>query len=250
MKKTIGQLLPSKIKSFLRSWIWKELSPRWTTQSGVEVYIQSPADWVLYNDIFVDHEYDKPIKDCFSSTEENPVILDLGANVGFFSLRVVDLLRRLESTVKPKIIGVEGSPRVYKDLLARTDQPPLRDLAEYHLGLVGHRSGHGTIHSPRFHAVGSTSEEAGRHSYKQKYIDLTNIIPNKDIGLIKCDIEGSEYHFVQNYKDLIYRSNLLVIEVHSNTEGSVNLEEEILHLGFDTRYKLRETDHAKLLFFQ
>jgi hypothetical protein len=58
------------------------------------VKVASKGEWWVYNDIFVDGEYDMPIHTALE--DRSPVrpfiVLDLGANVGYFALRVLDLI--------------------------------------------------------------------------------------------------------------------------------------------------------------
>src|SRR5687768_2408116 len=83
----------------MKDWIWRRssgyLNLRRTLCSGIEIDLQSFADWCVYNDIFVEGEYDSAINDSLKSrTSQNFRVVDLGANVGFFTLRVLDRLRR------------------------------------------------------------------------------------------------------------------------------------------------------------
>src|SRR5271157_5421497 len=63
-------------------------------QSGLSVKVASKGEWWIYNDIFGDGEYDVPIHTALKSRSpvRTFVVLDRGANVGYFALRVLDLL--------------------------------------------------------------------------------------------------------------------------------------------------------------
>src|SRR3984885_479215 len=64
-----------------------------TLDSGLTVKVASKGEWWIYNDIFVNGEYDVPIQAALDTSSARPfVVLDLGANVGYFAFRVIDLI--------------------------------------------------------------------------------------------------------------------------------------------------------------
>src|ERR1700683_4924652 len=97
----LSRLAPRPIQSWLRDRYWRVksnllysrlyelLQLEYTLQSGIVLKVASKGEWWTYNDIFVNHEYDFSIQEALKS--HSPVhpftILDLGANVGYFSLR-------------------------------------------------------------------------------------------------------------------------------------------------------------------
>jgi len=192
--------------------------------------LKSESDWEIANEIFLQGDYDDAIDQAFlSNGSTGPVrILDLGANIGLFSLRCLDrhasakLQRRLE------LIAIEGSPSLFVELKQRlANYLDSRDLSlTAKQGLVGRRSGKGMIYSSVFHSCtntvvrpgGKTSTNIllGRHAEDSAYLDLDELIPpGGAVDLIKCDIEGSELDFLQSYETLLRRTRLLVIEFHS-----------------------------------
>ena len=82
----IKKMFPPAIKRTLQKIVYNSIKLNWKTKQGIVIKLKSPVDWTLYNDIFVDHEYDEAIKKTLR--KKNPSILDLGANVGFFILRI------------------------------------------------------------------------------------------------------------------------------------------------------------------
>ena len=249
MKEKIRKVLPEKVTDALREWVWRVMSPRWVTNSGVEIFVKSPAEWVIYNDIFVDCEYDKAIDLALSSSSEQPLILDIGANVGFFSLRVLDRWKSMEGRTPPKIIGFEGSPPVYEELVERTNQLSLPDLSEYHMGLIGKRNGKGRIYTSRFHAVNSVAKNIGYiGKYDVDYLDINDYIQDgKEVYLLKCDIEGSEYDFVREYEDLILRTRNMIVELHEVNGEELDVEERLLNMGFTSSEEVRSGEETRVL---
>ena len=84
----IKNSLTYRVNRKLETLLWKQLDLKWQLQSGIVVKIKSQAEWVIYNDIFVDREYDLPIQQVAAAGwSGRPLhILDLGANVGFLHL--------------------------------------------------------------------------------------------------------------------------------------------------------------------
>jgi hypothetical protein len=115
---TAKKLIPRPVKRRLlklRSQISEKEDFSWTVKSGLKIQVASKSDWVIYNDIFVDGEYDFTIKEALGLAvmDRNLTVLDLGANVGFFTLRFLDLLRQSDKKeLGCRITLVEGSPAV------------------------------------------------------------------------------------------------------------------------------------------
>lgn len=212
------EFLPEVLSQRLSTAVWKQLSPSRKLPSGLTVEVRSSAEWAVYNDIFVDGEYDSAINVLSSPTStEMPLIVDLGANVGYFALRFADLwLRRKGDYQNFSLVGVEGSPPTYRELMRRMDQPLLGDQCAFHSGLIGKRDGSGFISDLPFHVANSTGPNSSRFSQEAPFIDLDSLMPNdRRISLLKCDIEGSEEMFLENYPDLMRRVDLAVFELHS-----------------------------------
>lgn len=238
--------LPVKIKLHkLRG----RLSPgpdfAWTLRSGLNVRVASKSDWVIYNDIFVDGEYDPAIR---AALEAAPAgrglnVLDIGANVGFFTLRLIDLMRQGGHGLPPRVTLVEGSPSVVKELSARLlEENQLSESVRIEHGLVGERAGSATIAEHDFHAMNSIFLNRGDAGVKVDFVDLEKLLGDGEaIDLLKCDIEGAELTFLENYPDLLKRVRAAVFELHHercDTEKCVRI---LRDAGFTDQRTLRET---------
>lgn len=220
--------------------LWSLLSPEWTLPSGLKVTVASWAEWVTYNDIFVDGEYDIPIRHAVQHAAPGSVVLDVGGNVGYFALRFADLWLRERQTSQFKLVGVEGSPRTYPRLLSRLDQEALKGRADYRFGLAGERSGEAKISTSEFHVTDSIVTGDGSGT-SVPFLDLSTVVPpDVRISLIKCDIEGAEMMFIENYPDLLRRTDSIVIELQHqmyDSERCVTLLEEA---GLHHEQRLRD----------
>jgi len=100
-----------------------------TLRSGITLQVASKGEWWVYNDIFVNGEYDIPIlRSLETCSPLRPLtVLDLGANVGYFMLRVVDLVRQTRPEQRVDATMVEPSPRVFSELETRMRSQALPD---------------------------------------------------------------------------------------------------------------------------
>jgi FkbM family methyltransferase len=189
-----------------------------TLQSGVTVTVANRADWILYNDIFVDGEYDPAITQVMAicPPDETPVLLDIGANTGFFALRV----GHLHPLRDYRMVLIEGSPKVFKTLQDRLKKnTSLDEKCTVVNGLVGEPSGSGTLFECAFHANNSLFASNAMSEFVEVSIPFTNVDQVcesfTEISLLKCDIEGSEELFLDHYGELITQKvRFVVMEFH------------------------------------
>lgn len=191
--------------------------------SGVTIRVRSDSDWWVFNEVFVEGDYDPAIDLALSRGGQDPYVLDLGANVGFFAARVVDRAARRQA--RPQLALVEGSPTVYGELASRlADLRTAGASVEAVNGLIGDRTGKGVISEVEFGARNSVHADhnssivpvgqMARHEVP--FIDLDRLVgPDRRVDLLKCDIEGSEQSFIEQYHDdLLLRTDAAVFEFH------------------------------------
>jgi FkbM family methyltransferase len=189
--------------------------------------VKSDSDWAVANEIFVHGEYDDAILQAIRVEQQTgPLrILDLGANVGFFSLRCIHLYLQTKDPRSLEVFAVEGSTSLFADLERRLSGSSLGNVKlRLRNGLVGLRTGKAMFHSSWFNSCVngvsrgdkvSRNPLLNRYAEECEYIDLEQFLPARcALDLIKCDIEGSELEFLQNYPDLLGRTRNLVIEFH------------------------------------
>jgi hypothetical protein len=118
-RKLIGKVTPEPLKGPYRrireqrhTKLYESLDLRWTLKSGVKFTIRSASDWMMFCDIFLDGEYDKPIHRALSANVTSGVVrvLDLGANSGFFTFCLADRAQQAAFPGSIQIVAVEGSP--------------------------------------------------------------------------------------------------------------------------------------------
>jgi len=257
-------LLPGRVQSQIRERYWRIKSRflyqtlyRWVglehvLHTGVTIQVASKGEWWAYNEIFVNGDYDIPIEAALlGCSSPSFVVLDLGANVGFFTFRIVDLIRRhrLEN-ILPEITMVEGSPETFRVLERRVQSQhlPAGNFRTIH-GLIGRRTGNALIRESALNVKSTILDVPQGGGVEVAFVDLNSLMAEKpEIDLLKCDIEGSELLFIENYEDLIRRAKHAVFELHHgqcDTKKCVSILES---LGFRTEV-LESCDSTSLVHF-
>jgi FkbM family methyltransferase len=242
VKNVVKKYVPLEIQRSISNSLWDVLQLNWKLNSGLSVDIKSKSDWWMFNEIFVNNEYDSAIKLALKSASSNRTltILDLGANVGLFTMRVVDLLLANENSQIPFVItAVEGSPTIYADLQSRIIREPiLKDKVRLIHGLVGECQGSAKLYEAAFSARNSIFTNSSVHGVEVPYIDLNSLYSqDSEIDLLKCDIEGSELIFLENYKNLLPKVKVAILEMHHtlcNTARCIQIMKEAGFINHQT----------------
>jgi hypothetical protein len=85
---------------------------------------------------------------------------------------------------------------------------------------VGERTGDGVLHDDvveRSSSVHRPELSAHRRASTATvpYVNLSMLLAQEPrIALLKCDIEGSELCFIENYPDVLAKTNVAVFELH------------------------------------
>lgn len=183
-------------------------------------------------------------------------MLDLGANVGFFTLRLIDtIVRERGPDVSIRATLIEGSPACYAELQYRLSNNPLvQTHVRIEHGLVGQRSGSATIFQHAFHAANSVNNPTLKREGKGtevRFIDvsaLTQDMPR--IHLLKCDIEGSELSFLENYPDLLDKVDSVVMELHPDLCDVDHCRQILTGAGLTRRTVIRKMPDQSVEFFE
>jgi FkbM family methyltransferase len=244
---------PKAARRWLERRAWRRLDLRWTLSTGSCAEVRSRGDWVLYNDIFVDGEYDEPLVEALAAAPPGVpfTILDLGANVGFFALRALHRVRRSAAADRPvRIVCVEGNPRIFAELrqrLGSTHDPASQVTTA--LGLVGDRAGRARISDRAFHPMSRIVGDRERGVWVD-FVDLERLLPPPAaISLLKCDIEGSELHFLRTYPDLLQRVQSAVLELHPGLCDVDECTKLLDRAGLRPRKELRRSPSFTLQWF-
>ena len=228
----------------------------WTLRSGVRVILRSYADWCSYNEIFVNDEYTMPIRETIASVAGPLRVLDLGANFGYFTLKLADMFSQERASNDLSVWMVEASGSVCEELKRRIGQSGARIQWTVTNGLVGKRTGTARLNYARednqnfvdkggerdlWAGVGGTDEVT--------YLDIATLAADAPvIDLIKCDIEGSEFDFIESYPDLLQKTERMVIEFHTAFGDVAAALERLKDAGFTRSIVLREDPSIPVIY--
>ncbi len=249
-------LLPQPVAAGLRRFIWSLPNLRRELKSHLVVTVAGPADWVLFNDIFVEKEYDPAIDLALERAARGDragrplTVVDLGANVGYFTLRAVDRIDTAAPGSALRFVLVEPNPALIAELKRRLlTQPRLAACVTLLQGLVGsRREGMGVLFESPLHFESSLIGRRGLRRREVPYLDLDAALgAGAQVDLLKCDIEGAELELLAAYPDLLRRTAVCVIELHPEKCDAAACLRLLEEAGFDERRILREGDAWKVL---
>lgn len=248
------RFLPQSLQRRLHDAIYRRLGLFYRLDSGVTIWVESRTDWLVYNDIFLNREYDDAIQSLLNKPAPGATVLDLGCNTGFFTLRCLDLLRPEKFKTDFRWVSVDASAEslgLYRKRVLVGNE--LEGHVQVVHGMVGERSGSGLFYESTNHGnntrVNAKLESGRRYTQNEvKFVDLDALVPAGPIALIKCDIEGSEAGFVANYGPLIARAQSLVFEFHEGIYDRQALIKEIRAHGH-LHCTLRERPGTSLEYF-
>lgn len=165
-------------------------------------------DWVAVKEVLVNDEY-KCIEYLVFETQQ-PKILDLGANIGTFALRV---FKRFKNA---SVVSVEAAEDTYHVLKKNRDLNDKLDWTVFNFAVWGHdgplrlsRKG-----SPVSHRVTSSTGDELVNGISLN--TLLSKIHWDQVDLIKMDIEGSEESVVPISVDILNNTNYFLIEIHND----------------------------------
>ena len=228
-------------------WSGRELSH--TLTCDVRVSIASASDWAVYNEVFVDGEYDRAIQTVVASSVARPLVVDLGANVGYFALRFTDLGSRERGSETFELISVEGTAHTYAQLERHLDQPAIAGRCVARHGLVGQRTGSARISTSALTGMNSIRTRQSFSREEVPFVDLERLLPDRPISLLKCDIEGAEEMFCETYPDLLRRVTTLVIELHPQINDENRCRDLLRDAGLVHHRVARRYDEGSVEIF-
>ncbi len=195
----------------------------------------------VFKEIFMEDFYEAG--KLMKKLPSNPIIVDVGANAGFFNVLVFSKLKTarvfayepLASNIQLFRKTIDANPSMQNIQLI---QAAVTGIAKDSIELFTEDTTDNTVVSSVF---------SGFNKLNQKKISvpaqsLTSIIEKNNlekIDLLKLDCEGSEYDIIYNtHPSILNRVKMMVVEVHQidNDRNNLNsLDEYLQSLGYTTR---------------
>ena len=190
---------------------------------------KNTTDVTVFRQVFLDGEYD------FSIPGTEPkIIIDLGANVGMFTIHA-----KLKYP-HAKIISLEPEPGNFKQLQLNT--AGFENVTMLNKAIWNDDKGVSMIIDAMYGEWGATSESYSADAKNQVMVESTTMQGLIDlysiniIDILKIDIEGAEKYIFETETAWLEKVKVLIIELHDfmEKESSNNFFRAITKLkGFD-----------------
>ncbi len=149
------------------------------------------------------------------------LIVDLGAHCGHFSMLADTCFRLQFSGAEPEYVLIEPNPNLVGVIRNNLQRSRLCRRHLVYQGLVGGlRRGSATLWvSPRNYLSASLNPGQSTRGVTAQFLDLESLLHDRPIDLLKVDIEGAEYEFVDQYPILLGKVQAMMIEIHGAADS-------------------------------
>jgi FkbM family methyltransferase len=239
------RLLPASARARLRRALFDWLQLTWTTRAGVQIRVATYSEWIIFNEIFVDGEYDPAIRRALDRlAPDRPLrVLDLGANVGFFTLRLFDRLRACgldDARCVVTLVEADAAILPVLDERLHADNALASSTRVVH-GAVGVRDGSAAFYRSPSPGEGTIARTTGGPSVAVPAVDLDEQLADAPaVDLVKCDIEGAELAFFEQCPALLARTAVLIVEIHTDRSPVARCRERLAAAGLTEESILRD----------
>lgn len=191
---------------FLRACVpaWRESCTRFQLQ-GLP-FEARPIDWYAVQEIALEREY--ACVDFLLSPEARPQVLDLGANIGMFSLYV------FSKAPRATVYAYEPGTRTF-EILQRNQR--LNPQLDWHAvqAAVWNTDGDVRFCNREFSTSGRVDDSGGDERVRS--VSLKTILSglgDRPVDLVKIDIEGAEQEALCRHPECLEQIGSLLVEIH------------------------------------
>ena len=229
----------TKIFSHVRDYFINKSPLKFRTESKLDVLLHNRSDFQLYQQIFVENVFNfQAIKELIKKNE--PLIFDLGANCGFFSIRSLDFFPNA------KIYAFEPQIKVSKKFNETIKANNIQESISLHKFAIADRNSNSTFYENRSPISASLlKEKVSRRTIRKQYpVEIISLnwfvkefsVPSPDI--LKIDVEGSELDVLKGSTDFLNEISILLIEVHPPICTADQIEDFLHSFGFERSKRL------------
>lgn len=227
----------NKGKRFKRSLFFK------TTPFPISFEVPLPL-YLVFKEIFMEDVYN--IESVIKNMPQQPVIIDIGANAGFFDILFLSKINRA------KIYAYEPIPRNIQQIKKLTSANPViqNNIIIHEAAVTGTKQGiidlyiESEADNSVIASVFSDFNSSNSQKISVKSITLTEIFHQNNlthVDIMKVDCEGSEYDILYNTDPaLIRRAKLILLEVHDMDDNKKNLttmNNFLISIGYTTTHR-------------
>lgn len=185
-----------------------------TLRSGLTWSMESEFDLHVFNEIFVNLEYESAFIWPMGVRYDGPYqIVDLGANVGYFTLYAADFFLRHGYAFH--ITAIDASRSNTETMMRRFRAQPTAGLVgnvTIKQALVGMMAGQAPFEENQNHAVNGIYPDG----VLMPYTPVADLIPLGSIDILKVDVEGCEQMLLECQGNIFRRSDTVIMEIHND----------------------------------
>lgn len=181
----------------------------------------------VFKEIFMEDFYE--IDSLVKKLPSNPVVIDVGANAGFFNILLFSKIH------KARVLAYEPMPsniHFFKEAIDKN--PILQSIKLYQAAVTGEPKEYielfteDTEGNTVVSSVFSNFNQLNNKKVRVEARSLTSIIEENglhQVDLLKLDCEGSEYDIIYNTEpSVLTKAKMMVIEVHQIDSDRHNLD--------------------------
>ncbi len=198
----------------------------------------------VFKEIFLEDVYN--IEAVVKRIPSKPIIIDIGANAGFFDILILSKIKDAQ------IFAYEPIPRNVQQINKVLDENPFikNNVIVQQLAVTGTVTGKIDLYiesedeNSVIASIFSDFNKNNANKISVGTITLTDIILKNDlteIDILKVDCEGSEYDIFYNTDaSLIRRAKMILLEVHDLDEEKKNIKamsKFLLETGYDVTHE-------------
>jgi len=210
------------------------------TTKPVHITFNVPASiYLVFKEIFMNDVY--AIDELLKKVPQNPVIIDIGANVGFFDIL---LLSKLPSATIYAYEPLTANIATFKKIID-TNPSIQQSISLYQYAVTGVPKEYlelymeNTEDSQVVASVFLDFNASNTRKISVPCITLSNIITQhkiENIDILKIDCEGSEYDIIYNTDpNIIRKAKIIALEVHDVDNDKNNfaaIKKYLVSLGY------------------
>jgi FkbM family methyltransferase len=218
--------------------------------AGKSLLVRDRSELQLYQQIFVKDEFQLTrFRQAVPLTK--PMVLDVGANCGFFSIRVLD--EYPDATIH----SFEPQKRLVTDFQKIITENRLVGHIIAHNAAMGRQEGKAVLYQNRSPISASLVQaKAGKRRVtcrdEVQVHCLNAFLPANGltkIDILKIDVEGSELDVLEGATEVLNRIAFLFIETHPPFCGPAEVEAFLQKFGYRRIFSLERGNTVDLVFY-
>jgi FkbM family methyltransferase len=172
--------------------------------------------------------------------KKNDIVIDIGANTGYYSLRLSSLVGE-----NGKVIAIEPDPQTFNSLTKNCELNNISNVDTHNIA-ISDSNEEIIFHQSIFHSGTSSMfvNEKDKSEMKKLIIKTTTLDElvkekYKQIAWIKIDVEGAELEVLKGSSTILSKTKNIIIEVHEHILNQNNKNsKEILEILEENGFKI------------